>query len=1059
MRKTLISFLALLSLIVSPSFAQLKRANKFYDNYDYAKAIPLYKKVVKRSDDPEALEKIANSYRLTKNYQQAETYYARLMKKDSIKPIDHFFYGMVLKNINKIDEAKEQFKIYSNVVPNDKQAEISVRSCDDIKIWISKTRQMDVTPVDEINSIHSEFGPVLYKDQLVFVSDRTKDMVNDNTYSWNKQPFLNVYSTEIKINQNGSPSISKKAKAFSWKINSIYHDGPVCFNAAQNIMYITRVGYAENKKDKNFVNRAKLFYSVKTEKSWSKVKAFQYNSDDYSVAHPWVSADDQYLFFASDMPGGFGGMDIYVCKKEGDNWSQPQNLGSEVNTAGSEVFPYIRKDGMLFFSSDGHSGFGGLDVFSATKIDNKYSAVKNFGSPLNSSTDDFGIVFSDDNTMGYFSSDRAGGKGTDDIYSFIVLNKFLTVSGKILFSQNLNDPAMNAKVMLIAEDGSILNVSTTDSTGFFKFDQLDPDSKYLVKLDENDPAIAAKKRYYLSDEKGKIIRVTVINDKGGKFVFQNLPADPNSLPELGGAEDVTIAGNLLFGENPSKPLANTKVNLVNDKGEILQTVTTNAMGGFVFVNLPSDQSFMVKVDESDTPLAPNTKISITNKNGKEMQSTTSGKNGAFNFSLLSADSNTLVEMETGNDVSIAGNLLFGESPSKPLANKKVNLVNEKGEIIKTVFTDANGGFNFTDLPADQKYLVKVDESDPDLAPNTKITITNKSGKEMLATTTGNNGDFKFAFLAADNNTLKSMAIEDSELRFDLRGKLITENKSPLINSTINLVNEKDAILQSTKTDKEGKFLFANLHADQTFYFALDENDPELNKYNKLFLTNEKGGIVKEFIRTNGKFRFTILPSDQVKLGVLYVEDTQLKELIVKNNSKKDSSVVSNTKDNTIVIVKNTSKKDSSKTNKKDHVTDIVKNTNTHKTEVEKNETKVDNSIVVGTIYYKFGEYNILPEAKKTMDELIDSMKNDRKLKIIISSHTDSRATSGFNILLSQKRTDFVVDYFVSKGIKRGRITGRRYGETKLVNNCYDGVECSEEEHAKNRRTEFRFSKK
>ena len=114
-------------------------------------------------------------------------------------------------------------------------------------------------------------------------------------------------------------------------------------------------------------------------------------------------------------------MDIYVCKKEGDNWSQPQNLGQEVNSAGSEVFPYIRKDGMLFFSSDGHSGFGGLDVFMATKIDDKYSAIKNFGSPLNSSTDDFGIVFSDDNTTGYFSSDRTSGKGADDIYSFIVL--------------------------------------------------------------------------------------------------------------------------------------------------------------------------------------------------------------------------------------------------------------------------------------------------------------------------------------------------------------------------------------------------------------------------------------------------------------------------------------------------------------------------------------------------------------------------------------------------------------------------------------------------------------
>lgn len=885
--------LIILIVVVNTSFAQLKRANKYYENYDYAKAIQLYKKVVKKNDNAEALEKIANAYRLTKNYPQAETYYARLIKQSNVSPINYFFYGMVLKNSNKIDEAKEQFKMYANIAPTDKQADISVKSCDDIKVWISKTQQFDVSLAPEVNTKHSEFGPVFYKNKMVFVSDRTKDLVNDNSYSWNKQPFLNVYSTEIKTDQKGDISMSKKAKPFSWQINSNYHDGPVCFNSAQNTMYVTRVGYEEKKKDKTFVNRAKLFFSKVNGKSWSKVKPFQYNSDSYSVAHPSISADDNYLFFASDMPGGYGGMDIYVCKKDGDNWSQPQNLGPEVNSAGSEVFPYIRKDGMLYFSSDGHSGFGGLDVFSATKIDDKYSDIKNLGAPLNSSTDDFGIVFSEDNTRGYFSSDRASGKGADDIYSFIALNKFLTVSGKILFSQNLSDPAMNAKVMLIGEDGTILNVSTTDSTGFFKFDKLDPDSKYLVKLDENDPAIAAKKKYYMADEKGKIIRVTVINDKGGKFVFQNLPADPNSLPEIGGADDVTIAGNLLFGENPSKPLANTKVNLVNDKGEIIQTATTNAFGAFVFTDLPPDQNFMVKVDEKDT----------------------------------------------------------------------------------------------------------------ELAPNTKIIITNKSGTEMKTTTTDNKGDFKFAFLAADKNTLKLMIVEDSELRFDLKGKLITENKSPLINSVINLINDKGEILQTTKTDKDGKFQFTNLPADKNYLFALDESDTKLKLYKKIFLTSETGVVIKEFSRANGKFRFTILPSDQKKLGALYVDDPWLKVLQLKNETKKDS----------IIIVEN--------------------------------------------IYYEYGEFKILPEAQKALDKVINIMKNDMKLSVELSSHTDSRSSGEFNTKLSQQRAKAAVDYFLAKGITKDRISGKGYGETRLINKCADGVECTEEEHAKNRRTEFKISNK
>ncbi|MBA3706459.1 MAG: PD40 domain-containing protein, partial [Bacteroidetes bacterium] len=496
-------------IIVNSSFAQLKRANKHYDNFEYIKAIQLYEKVVKKNPSAEALEKLANSYRLTKNYSQAELIYAKLMSQPNITPINHFYYGMVLKNNNKIDAAKEQFKLYSNAVPTDKKAELSVKSCDDIKLWISKAQQFEVKTVANINSKHSDFCPMIYKNQLVFVSERTKDLVNSQNFSWNKQPFLNVYFSTIKKGPDGSTLFSKKAKPFSWHINTNFHDGPVCFNAEQTTMYLTRVNYVVNKKDDNFVNRPGLYTAVLEGKKWGKTKPFQYNSNEYSIAHSSISADGQWLFFASDIPGGQGAMDIYVCKKENNGWGQPKNLGSAVNTPGTEVFPYIRKDGILYFSSDAHSGFGGLDIFSATNIENNFTNVKNLGFPLNSSTDDFGIVFSDDNTNGYFSSDRSGGQGSDDIYAFTALNKFLTVSGKILLSQNVKDPAKNAKVTLLTEDGSIVNISTTDSTGFFKFENLDPDKKYLVKLDETDPMFVNKKKFYMTDDKDKIVRVTV----------------------------------------------------------------------------------------------------------------------------------------------------------------------------------------------------------------------------------------------------------------------------------------------------------------------------------------------------------------------------------------------------------------------------------------------------------------------------------------------------------------------------------------------------------------------
>lgn len=893
MKKVRFVILFILVILGNTLFAQLKKANKYYDNFDYPKAIQFYKKALNKKESAEALEKLANSYRLTKDYKNAELIYSQLMKQPNFPAINHFYYGLVLKNNNKIDEAKEQFKIYTNIAPTDKIGELSVRSCDEIKLWISKTQQFEVALVPNINSTHSDFSPVYFKDQMVFVSERTKDMVNNNTSAWNDQPYLNVYASAMNKGNGGNPVFSKKAKPLPWIINSNYHDGPVSFNSEQNTMYLTRVNYVVNKSDKDFVNRPGIYISAQKGNSWSKLKPFQYNNDKYSVAHPSISNDGQMLFFSSDMPGGQGGMDIYVCKKNGEGWDQPVNIGAEVNSSGDEVFPYIRKDGVLYFSSDGHVGFGGLDVFSSNKNDGKFTNVKNLGSPLNSFTDDFAIIFSDDSNKGYFSSDRSGGLGSDDIYSFTALNKFITVAGKILLSKNINDPAKNAVVMLLSEDGKVLKVMNTDSTGFFKFENLDPDGNYMVKLDENDPKLANKKKYYLADEKDKIIRVTVVNDKGGKFVFQNLPSDNNELPQMEGDGDVTIAGNLLYGENPSMPLANTKVNLLNDKGEIIETVTTNAFGAFVFSNLPPDQNFLVKVDESDTKLATNTKIIITNKSGKEIQTTKAG---------------------------------------------------------------ATGGF-------------------------------------------------KFSFLSADKNTLKLMSVDDSELRFDLIGKLVSENKTPLNNFAINIINSKGEILQSVKTDEKGSFRFMNLPADQNVLFALDESDSKLKSYTKLYLTDAKGNVLKEFIRVNGKFKFTILPSDQNKIGVVYVDDPWLKVLQLKNEAARDS----------LTIVEN--------------------------------------------IYYNYGEFKILPEGTKALDKVINIMKLDPQLVLELSSHTDSRSTSEYNMKLSQQRAKAAVDYMMSRGVSKDRISGKGYGESKLINKCADGVECTEEEHGKNRRTEFKISRK
>lgn len=868
-----------LFLLSASSFAQLDRANKYYENNEFSKAIKLYEDVLKKGENAEALEKIADSYMRIRDYAHAEPYYEKLMALSSIQPINHLYYGLVLKGNNKPDEAKTEFKKYAEAFPDDKKAPLLIKSCDDIKVLSKRVKQFDINTVPVINTAMSEFAPVVLNEKLVFISDRIQTL-SDESY-----PYLHIYHCGWKAGV-----LDQDVKAFPYPVNTEFHDGHAGFNAEQNMMAITHVDLM-GKRDKNFVNRSKIYFSKQNGKKWSSTVPFQYNSDSYSVAHASISSDGQRLFFASDMPGGMGGMDLYVCEKEGEAWGQPKNLGEKINTAGEEVFPYIRKDDMLFFSSDGHSGFGGLDIFSAIKSNETYTSVKNLGSDLNSPADDLGIVFLEGNTTGYFSSDRLGGAGRDDIFGFTRLNNGLTISGKIVLGQNISKPVKNAGITLLSADGKTLSSDNTDKDGFFKFEGLEPDKKYMVKLDE---PTDSKTKYYMADEAERFVRETGIEGKGGKFVFRNLPVDPNEKIKIA-PDGVTLAGNLLVGQNSTKPLANTKVNLVNEKGEIVQTAITNAFGSFVFTNLPPDN----------------------------------------------------------------------------------------------------------------KYLVKVEENDVQLSANNRIILTNKSGKEMQSTAVSNNGSFVFNFLASDKTLLKQMEVADVDLRIDFKGKFLGDNKAPIANSIINLVDENGKIIQTTRTDRFGAFRFENLPADQVVLLQVDETDPQLKTLRRVVLTDNKGAVVKEIKTSEAVYRFNILPSEKTKLAVVYVDDPWLKVLKLKNN----------------------------------------------------NVPSKQNLTIIEKVYYNYGEYKVLPEAAKILDKVINIMEKDSLLVIEISSHTDSRSSKEYNMKLSNQRAAAAVGYIVKNGISKMRISGKGYGESRLMNKCADGVACSEEEHAKNRRTEFQIARK
>ena len=262
-----------------------------------------------------------------------------------------------------------------------------------------------------INSTNLEFSPAYYQNGIVFASSRYKAGKRDKKIN---ETFFELFYADT--DGNGEPL---KPRPFSFQVNSYLHEGPVTFNRSMDKIYFTRNNIKKGfrKSDSRGVTRLKIYEAKKGAYDWQDVHELPFNNDEFSCAHPTLSADETKLYFSSDRPGGQGGMDIWVVEKSGDSWGEPYNLGPEINTVGHDVFPFIHSSGNLFFASNGHGGQGGLDMF-MVNIAEGSNKVQNLGTPFNSAADDLGLILSPDGKSGYFSSDREGGAGKDDIYYF-----------------------------------------------------------------------------------------------------------------------------------------------------------------------------------------------------------------------------------------------------------------------------------------------------------------------------------------------------------------------------------------------------------------------------------------------------------------------------------------------------------------------------------------------------------------------------------------------------------------------------------------------------------------
>ena len=386
-----------------------KKADGEYEYLQYSKSIQHYEKGLKKRRDAAAVENLANAYFYTNQLNLSKPLFEAIAT-GKVNSRTSFNYGRLLMNEGKYRDAVVQFQSYLNEHPNDVVAQMLIASCNSINERFRDTTLYEVSSLPS-GDFTGAFSPTEYRDGIVFSAE--KEVYRGSKQNpWTGNSYLDLYYMEKDKNGNWLSPILLEGK-----VNGRFHEGPATFTEDGKTVYFTRSNYYKRKMEQNEeeVNNLKIFKASLVDDKWTNLEDLPFDSDDYSCGHPTVTADGKTLYFVSDMPGGFGGTDIYKVRYKNGQWTKPENLGPVINTAGNEMFPYIHTDGTLYFSSNAHNTMGGLDVFLTYYYDGRWMQPENLNYPLNTNKDDFGYILNQDNETGFISSSRSD---KDELYKF-----------------------------------------------------------------------------------------------------------------------------------------------------------------------------------------------------------------------------------------------------------------------------------------------------------------------------------------------------------------------------------------------------------------------------------------------------------------------------------------------------------------------------------------------------------------------------------------------------------------------------------------------------------------
>ena len=470
----IISFAILLSSC-SQYYTQL--GNSQYNAFGYKKASGYFEKAVLKKKKISTLEKLADCFYKINDYKNAEKYFKESVADAKCTPTTKLHYAQTLMSLGKYDEAKTQLNSVLAEQTDNSTAKSLLSSCNSIPAFVKDSNRYTVNKLD-ISGFESSFSPVVYKEGLVYAAEK-KEVRRKEVYRGTMMGYAHLYYAK----KDAQGKLGEPLE-LNGNVNKKFHNSTAAFANGGSEIYYSSVNSDKIKLSEKYskVYNMSINHDSIVDNEWKKAKTFPYNSPDYSNSHPTLTADGKTMYFASDMPGGLGGSDIYMSKKSGNTWSKPVNLGKNINSEGTENFPFVDKEGNLFFASNGKAGLGGLDIFYTQINENHDAEVRNLGAPVNSNYDDFGLIFNNDQKKGYFSSNRKRGLNDDDIYAFNYTSKgVIVLNGKILSEEDKNPLDSTA---IVVKGGDVDMTQTSLADGSFSL-KLEKEKEYTINYKRN----------------------------------------------------------------------------------------------------------------------------------------------------------------------------------------------------------------------------------------------------------------------------------------------------------------------------------------------------------------------------------------------------------------------------------------------------------------------------------------------------------------------------------------------------------------------------------------------